>query len=407
MSDNVAILSRESQTNKRWGTGQGFKPWSQKKELNGKEKDIPWKLDQPYLGASGTWQSDLLMLPQDTITLGKALKEKKNRCEYIYCNPDPRFFVPPMVLVSQGFASPKVTYNDNMPVVFQHALQSICILKPARDDEKLLKFLCAYVRSSLGKYFLFHNSSNWGTERDKVHLYELLRIPFPLPADTDDEKRAQNIIDEVNSLFSDLSNAINTFEDKDLFVSKDRIKTSYRKRLVEECQLKLNQLIYKYFDLTTQEIAIVEDTNQIIIPSTTPTTWDKKVPSLDCLASTHIEPYHNGGLKIYADMLCSVLNNWSAQGNHFGRISARYDYKEQGGLISVCVFKQDIPFPVEQLSNRWLSNSKFISDREVIHFSDYSVTITRPDKLICWTRIAAINDAARLFSELRALWGGG
>jgi len=43
----------------------------------------------------------------------------------------------------------------------------------------------------------------------------------------------------------------------------------------------------------------------------------------------------------------------------------------------------------------------------VIHFSDYSVTITRPDKLICWTRIAAINDAARLFSELRALWGGG
>ena len=58
-------------------------------------------------------------------------------------------------------------------------------------------FLAAYLRSKLARYFLFHTSSNWGVSRAKVHVEELLRIPFPLPEQSHDPKRCRAIVREA------------------------------------------------------------------------------------------------------------------------------------------------------------------------------------------------------------------
>jgi len=41
-------------------------------------------------------------------------------------------------------------------------------------------FLAAFMRSKLARYFVFHTSANLGTERDQVHIAEVMRLPFYL-----------------------------------------------------------------------------------------------------------------------------------------------------------------------------------------------------------------------------------
>ena len=166
-------------------------------------------------------------------------------------------------------------------MLFQHSLQSIA---GPYEDSDLLMFLSAYFRSKLARYFLFHTSSNWGTERDKVHLSELLRVPFPLPGHEFVSPEAGQIVKLVSQKFGKLrtrlqdtlknlkSNAKRSSPFDDVDVSKKWQRE--RKKQIDALQKELEPLIYRYFGLTEQEITLVEDTNEVFEPSATPTTWN-------------------------------------------------------------------------------------------------------------------------------------
>lgn len=51
-------------------------------------------------------------------------------------------------------------------------------------DARLLKVLCAYLNSSLARYYYFLTSSSWGIERDQIHPNEYLSLPFAIPDDS-------------------------------------------------------------------------------------------------------------------------------------------------------------------------------------------------------------------------------
>jgi hypothetical protein len=89
--------------------------------------------------------------------------------------PINRIFQPPFVLLNQGFTS--AVFFDYQ-VRFQHSLQSIA---GEKGDEDSLLWLAVFLRSRMARYFVFHTAANLGTERDKVHMPEFLRLPFFLP----------------------------------------------------------------------------------------------------------------------------------------------------------------------------------------------------------------------------------
>ena len=48
--------------------------------------------------------------------------------------------------------------------------------------------------SPFAQYLLFHTTANIGIERDIARLEEILELPFPLPEDTADPRRSEDIM---------------------------------------------------------------------------------------------------------------------------------------------------------------------------------------------------------------------
>ena len=165
--------------------GQGFKPFEQANydrdpERYGEPIDRWWTDKHPFLNARlKTW--DLVSSKMIVLPIGSQWKQ-------LHRSPAKSLFRPPMILINQGFT--RVAFCD-FPVLFRHAIQRIGC-DPEHLD--LLLFLCAVLNSPLATYFYFHTSANLGIERDKVHLNELLLLPFPLPETTDDPKASWAIV---------------------------------------------------------------------------------------------------------------------------------------------------------------------------------------------------------------------
>ncbi|MBN1906562.1 MAG: N-6 DNA methylase [Deltaproteobacteria bacterium] len=427
LENHVDVLSNlrlrgEKQT-KRWIAGQGLKPWPDKKlekDADRNPKKIKWPLNTKCIKASW-WCSDLILSQYDTISLESMLKEGHYRTDVFYSQPPPDLFKTPIVLVSQGFG--KVAYSD-FDVLFQNSFHSI---SGPLEDTYLLKFLAVYLRSNLAKYFLFHTSANWGSERDKVHLFELLRVPFGLPGDEfispDAEQIIKNVTKKIDKLHYELNDMWNELsaapKGHAIFpLGNEALSKKWqkeRKEKVDLLQKELEPLIYKYFELTQQEITLIEDTINIFIPSSTPTTWrTPKTVTIEPLQNTKIKPYYGERLKPYAETLTNTLNEWAqAEGSKY-RVSAEGCIDEKIGLAMVSVYisnsiahykeaplfenNADLFIKLQKQVSR--KKGKLVYERDIFYILRDRIFIIRPNILFNWTRTAALNDAAKIYAEI-------
>ena len=117
-------------------------------------------------------------------------------------------------------------------------------------------FLAAYLRSPLA-YFLFHTSSNWGVSRQKVHVEELLRLPFPVPDAMPRPKDCWKIVREVAGIVAAAAKqAAKPVCDRD-----DLVRTASR---------EIEPLLERYFDILAIEKPLIRDTLKVSIPSVRP-----------------------------------------------------------------------------------------------------------------------------------------
>lgn len=392
---------------KRWIKGQGFQPNTSGKSKNPK---LPWwKKSDLYIGATAScWDSKCLIL---NTTDCEAISD---RFPSLHRPRDPRIYKGPLVLVSQGFG--KVAFCD-FDVLFQDSLQSIA--GPLKDKEYLM-FLAGYLRSNLARYFLFHTAANWGSERDKVHLDELLRVPFLFPESVSHE--AEQIVKIVAKKINEhrvKSSYIHSKLDKNTSELFNDYERSQLQRELNESinvlQSELEPLIYRYFGLTEQEIVLVEDTINVFEPSSTPTTWrTSKTLTLDPVECTTARPYATQGLKVYADTLTSTLNKWAQKEKSNYRVHAKGGTDDYTGLaiVTLSLSNEETAYQQESYAGRLTKILKeFHShasrlqgplryERDIIIFRGKQVNIIRPNILMNWTRTAALNDAARIYSDI-------
>jgi hypothetical protein len=271
---------------------------------------------------------------------------------------------------------------------------------------------------------LFHTSANWWSERDQVHLGELLRVPFPLPDADTVSSDAKQIVKQVVKIVEKLRDKLN---DKLNNISRHRISSTAplptdkkwleeRMRQVDAAQSEIEPLIYKYFGLTEQEMMLVEDTIQIFEPSSTPTTWlSPNLVTLENVERTKVKDYVGYGLKTYADTIASTLNSWAKAEKSSHRVTADGSTDNDTGLGMVTIrlsnhktnYYQKIPSRrlATVLKQFYRDSAKkqgslvyerdvFFSHRNLIYY------IVRPNILMNWTRTAALNDAARIYGEI-------
>jgi hypothetical protein len=147
-----------------------------------------------------------------------------------------------------------------------------------------LKLVAAILSSRIAVWFYLHTAVTVGMERGDLRSEEILALPFPQPEDLPYPAKAKEAAEQIVAL-------LDGWRQEGILASS-----------VEEAHLnKLDQLVYRYFGLNNQEIALIEDTAISIQPSVQPR---------EHVITPLAEPVREEDYSPYAEMLKSRLADW-------------------------------------------------------------------------------------------------
>ena len=371
---------------KRWLGGTGIQPhYDEIRHKRYKPVDIPWPLSEPFLDAR-TKGLELVVFEDQLSTLGKRLKELGASTKKVLFARNEENFKPPMVIFSNGFT--KFAFCNHR-VLFQDALRSIV---GPEADANVLRFLSAALGSRLMQYLAFHSGSSNGIGRDKLHLYESLSLPFPLPNHELAAENADEIICEAAAVF------------KDVEKSGKKVDIDKRADLVQAATAKLEPLVEAYYRVTDAERILIEDTLTLWQPSIHSHNLDKPVPSLAFPALTD--------RKRYANTLCNVLNRRARKQGVRIRAESMASKKLNLVFFTIIFSKEGGPHRnvggddelwkalkrVDEAAQR--ENGPFNYLRGFNYFKHDRLYMLKPATMRNWSRTSALNDADAIFEHL-------
>jgi len=232
-----------------------------------------------------------------------------------------RVFDGPRVLFPDGFSREE----PNIRAVYFDGLatftSSVGVIAGKAEHADLLKFLAAYLRSALARYFLVINGWKRLTDRNAIHLKDVEGFPFFLPEAAPDPKAAAAALQKVVGRLDEIA-ALPELAQRDAF---------------DAARSEIDDAVFQYFGLHGDERALVLETCEVILPSVRP----RNYKSLD----TPIQrPAGQEDFDRYARGLAEALTSWRermngqgrfrvevfvSEGSRQGRVGiARVDYEE-------------------------------------------------------------------------------
>lgn len=365
----------EGECEKPWLIAEGFQPYG-KNDPKSSRKEL--KLPTANFIKARSSRLNLFLRPEDSERLPSRTVEVRRLIR------DTSIFRAPHVLVTKGLS--RVTFAG-FDVAFRHAVRGV---HGPSEDRNLLIFLTAYLRSALARYFLFHTSSNWGVSRQEVQVKELLRLPFPLPQDTDNVERAREIVCQVARIVSDAIPLGRQYAD--------------REGIVRRAQAEAERLVEEYFDIDDIERMLIADTIRTVIPSVRPTRQRVSVPT--------IQPANETQREDYTRLLCDTLNGWAKRAYLVDGQSLA-DHELGIGLVILEKtrrgkrprhLRESTTSVMAALDRLQRGAAKRFGTLELVRglkvFDGNLLYITKPLGQRFWTRTAALNDADEIASDI-------
>ena len=241
------LKRRKRSTRNGWIIGQGFKPANVDRlsdpDYEYEHSDIV--ANTPYLPISA-----LRALAQTR----DGLRPWKNGA--VHRKGFERGFSGPRVLIPRGVDTVgrrlRATYLE-APLTFQDIIQALVV---PRGEERRAKLLTAFLNSRLMAWFAFHGIASFGSERPEVKQAELLTFPFPSPDDMPQRERSECA-----------ENALVVLVDR-MVESRDGL---FGLRANENDVFgEIDHLTYEFFCLSDEEVILVDDTVERIVPSIQP-----------------------------------------------------------------------------------------------------------------------------------------
>ena len=165
-----------------------------------------------------------------------------------------RGFDGPRVLVPRGIGAGsrrlRASYLEEA-LTFEHIILAVSV--PDEDADRA-KLLTALLNSKLLLWMAFHGTAWFGSERPEIQQAELLRLPFPAPVDVGEESQAAE--EELVAVIDEARERVNSH-----FLLQSG-NSDLLSRLDGPC--------YRYFGLGDEEIAVVEDAVDNVIPYVQP-----------------------------------------------------------------------------------------------------------------------------------------
>jgi N-6 DNA Methylase len=207
-----------------------------------------------------------------------------------------KVFDGPRVLFPDGFSKDeqnvRAVYYDG-PASFTH---SVGVIAGPKADSALLQFAAVYLRSTLARYFLMMRGWKMLCERNGVHLSDVETFPFFAPDDAPDPDAARAALGLVEKCMTGLTSLADLEQVPRYETMRD----------------ELDEAIFRYFGLTSQEQMLVRETVDILMPSVRP----RSFKSLDTPAQHRVKP---SDFHIYASALAEALTNWRTKTHGQGR----------------------------------------------------------------------------------------
>ena len=279
----------------------------------------------------------------------------------------------PHVLIRRGVLTPGLLASAFLPndAVFKNGIFGIA---GPREDTQYLKIACAYINSSLARYYHFLTAGTWGIERDEVLLNEQKRFPCAIPV-------------EDAELLSELVSLV------------DRIQKS---ELDWDWQPELDELVYESYGITQSERQLIEDFLA--------TTMERHY--LRSHAS-EFTPVSTQDLEHYAEAFAEVFENTIGGGralqptvydaySPYRAVSFLLGPKSASGkevLISSEPQLDELLGKLERIATTQSAQSLFFM-RNIKVYESQSIHIVKPAERRFWTRSAAYNDADETIAQL-------
>ena len=198
-----------------------------------------------------------------------------------------RGFAGPRVLIPRGVDTVgrrlRATYLE-APLTFQDIIQALVV---PRGEERRAKLLTALLNSRLIAWFAFHGTASFGSERPEVKQAELLTLPFPSPDDMPQRERSESA---GNALVS-LVDRVTESADESFDLREDE------RKILDE----IDHQTCEFFCLSDEEVILVDDTVERIIPSVQPRR--NRYPDI-------WEPADRDDRQSYAEALIRSMAEW-------------------------------------------------------------------------------------------------
>lgn len=378
LGDHIVSYTKSKNQPGKWKIGQGFQPFN-----NGRSAKVPHisnevekhpyipvkELDKIYQGTieGGPWQS--------TEFRRKGFEESYGQSK---------------ILVSRGVGTSMMRLQAAycpQASTFQHILNAIIF--PKKDENKA-KVLTAYLNSKLAIWFAFHGTASFGSSRPEVSQIELLKLPFPFLVEQGCDKNG--IVEkEIITLMESYRKT-----NSELFKPTD---------YVESTLLKLDVLIYKYFGLSEEEIKVIEDTVEYIIPASQP--HQNTFPQL--WAATNFnqrEKYSHRlvqELRHWLEPNCDVSIELKGKNQDFALLEISLINSHMKSDISYCENNSDMKSLIDNIVNsakyELPGNFNLIPDLKI--FIENKLYLIKPLQLSHWMESSAIEDANSISLELQ------
>ena len=272
------------------------------------------------------------------------------------------------------------------PLTFPNSIRAISVPK---GEERRAKLLTALLNSRILAWYAFHESTTFGLDRHGINQGELLRLPFPAPSDFLDPKAASGNADKLVGIID------NSLKNGDDSFGEGGIKNEILRRIDEHA--------YAYFGLTDDDIAIIDDTIEYVMPGMQPSErkdselW--REPVFDERAS-------------YAATLARRLKGWMRGSIGIGtRLMARspdlsilrlkladdrnYAEEDSGNLADALGrLRPHINLPI---------NENFQTAPDLRVYFEGCLYLIKPMQMRFWMRSVALTDADEIAQELRNL----
>jgi hypothetical protein len=244
-------------------------------------------------------------------------------------------------------------------------------------NSEILKTLTAYFNSKFSTYFIFMTNSSYGIEREQIMKEEYLSIPINLS----------------NGKVKEISNIITNYL-KMLKINYPFINEDPPSEIID----KIESIIYKSFNLSSKDIAIINDTINYTLDL-----FHKREESCALSPVKNIMPY--------SKILCDEINDFLIDQELYVNATV-YRINSDTPLVMVklsfnrektsCeISNENIDMELKRLNQHlWEKRGRNIYFRKKLNYYDGDdIYVIRPNQRRFWTQSAAINDAPEIIVE--------